>query len=227
MVTDVTVVGDGVAFAKELRERGERQRATSEARIRHRLAIKEQMAAHFAPMFRGDVEAEVLIRDADRQPDGWPEPDRKFRLRRLSPWFKVGVMHPYSNGMRAVLRLDCVFIEDGIARSKTKSDTEEGELVRVVGHVPYDSIVAIDRDGDVNFSGPHVYCHFDFGRQPYEEIRLYWQHAEDIWLPIDDVEYKPAKASKWREYLWHRKSRKIERQSDRERREWIRSQEEP
>lgn len=207
------LLGDSTTFARELRERGERQRANNDARIAHRLAIKKQMGEDFAPMYRGLVEAEVLIRDADRQPDGWPEPDWKFRLRRLSPWFKVGVMPPYSNGMRAVLRLDCVFIEDGIARSQAKSDTEEGELVRVVGHVPYDSIVDIDRDGDVNFSAPHVYCHFDFDHQPYEKVLLYAEHAKDVWLPADDVEYRPAKTSRWREYLWHRQSLKEKRES--------------
>jgi hypothetical protein len=35
------------------------------------------------------------------------------------------------------------------------------------------------RGGDVNFSGPHVYCHFDFDRQPYVEVRLHRQYSEE------------------------------------------------
>src|ERR1044072_264186 len=181
------LIGDGIAVARELRERGERQRSNADAKVRHRLAIKQQMAEDFAPMLRGEVEAEVLIRDADRQPDGWPDADQKLRLRMLSPWFKVGVMHPYSNGMKAVLRLDQVFIEGDGARSQTKRDKGDGELVRVVGHIPYDTIVAIDRDGDANFSAPHVYCHFDFAPEPYEDTLLYRQVSEKIGLPIEGV----------------------------------------
>lgn len=129
-------VGTGIAAAKELRERGEKQRASNEARVAHRIVIKQELAAGLAPMLRGEVEAEVLIRDADRQPDGFPRPDSKFRARRLSPWFKVGVLPSYSEGMSAWLRLDRVFIEDGVARSQVKSDTGGGELVRVVGRIP-------------------------------------------------------------------------------------------
>jgi hypothetical protein len=133
-------VGTGIAAAKELRERGERQRASNEVRIAHRIAIKQELADGLAPMLRGEVEPEVLIRDADRQPDGFPKYDSKFRLRRLSPCFPVGVLPSYSGGMSAWLRLDRVFIEDGVARSQVKSDTGEGELVRVVGRIPYDAI---------------------------------------------------------------------------------------
>jgi hypothetical protein len=223
-VASMGFLGDGVSFARELRERGVRQRASNEARIAHRLAIKEQIREDFAPLLRGDVEAEVLVRDADRQPDGWPDPDWKFRLRRLSPTFKVGVMHPYSNGITALLRLDSVFIADGIARSQVKGDPEDGELVRVVGQIPYDAIVAVDRDGDANFSAPHVYCHFDFGHEPYERIVLYREHAEGRWLPIEDVEYKPDKTPPWRQYLWHRESLKRQRQYEQERRRYMAAQ---
>jgi hypothetical protein len=228
MVDPVTT---GIATAKELREqaerlrrRGERQRANAEARIAHRLAMKQQVADDLAPMMRGDVEVEVLIRDADRQPDGWPEADWKFRVRRLSPWFKVGVMRPYGGGICTVLRLDRVIVEDGVARSQ-ESDDAEGELVRVVGHIPYESIVAIDRDGDANFSGPHVYCHFDFGTEPYEHKLLYRQHHGGVWLPWEDVEYRPKKYSHLRRYLWHRQSLKLQREAERDRQEHLADQE--
>jgi hypothetical protein len=219
------LVGGGVSFARELRERGERQRANADARVKHRLAIKEQMQEDFAPMYRGQVEAEVLIRDADRQPDGWPDGDWKFRWRRLSPWFKVGVMRPYANGMTAVLRLDQVLIDGDVARSQTKHDEEEGELVRVVGHIPYEAIVAIDRDGDGHFSGPHVYCHFDHGHEPYAQILLYREHADSVWLPWEGVKYRPQKSPLWHRFLWHRKSKKRQRQFERERGEYMAEQE--
>lgn len=46
-----------------------------------------------------------------------------------------------------------------------------------------------------------------------------------MWLPMDDITYKPTTIPKWREYLWHRESRKLQRQDERERREWIATQE--
>jgi hypothetical protein len=215
-------VGTGIAAAKELRERGERQRATNEARVAHRIAIKQELADGLAPMLRRKVEAEVLIRDADRQPDGFPKPDSKFRLRRLSPWFKVGVLPSYSGGMSVWLRLDRVFIEDGVARSQVKSDTEEGELVRVVGLIPYDAIVAVDWEGNAEFSGPHVYCHFDFDQGPYEEVVLYREYSDGIWMPMDaSIRYKPHTYPVWNRWWLHRKIKKHERQAERERLEWI------
>jgi hypothetical protein len=218
-------VGTGIAAAKELRERGEKQRASNEVRIAHRLAIKRELTEGLAPMLRGEVEAEVLIRDADRQPDGFPEPDSKFRLRRLSPWFNVGVLPSYSGGMSAWLRLDRVFIEDGVARSQVKSDTGEGELVRVVGRIPYDAIVAVDWEGNSDFSGPHVYCHFDFNREPYEEVVLYREYSEGAWMPMDaSIRYRPRTYPVWNRWWLHRKIKKHERQAERERSEWIAGQ---
>lgn len=222
---NMDLVGGGVSFARELRERGERQRANADARVKHRLAIKEQMQEDFAPMYRGEVEAEVLIRDADRQPDGWPDGDWKCRWRRLSPWFKVGVMRPYANGMTAVLRLDQVLVDGDIARSQTKHDEEEGELVRVVGRIPYEAIVAIDRDGDGHFSGPHVYCHFDHGHKPYAQILVYREHSDSVWLPWEGVKYRPQRLPLWRRFLWHRESKKRQRQFECERREYMAEQE--
>jgi hypothetical protein len=221
-------LGTGVAFARELRERGEKQRANADARIGHRLTIKEELREGMGPMLRGQIEAEVLIRDADRQPDGFPEPDRKFRLRRLSPWFKVGVMPFYSEGMAAFLRLDQVLIEGDVARSQVKSDSVEGELVRVVGHIPYDSIVAVDWEGSAEFSGPHVYCHFDFDRQPYEKVVLYREYAEGKWLPTEaSLRYKPQRYPLWNRWWMHHKIERHQRRSDRDRANWISEQERP
>jgi len=116
----------------------------------------------------------------------------------------VGIMPSYSGGISAMLRLDRVFIEGDTARAQVEADKEDGELVRVVGRIPYDSIVAVDRDGDSHHAGPHIYCHFDFDHGPYEQVLLYREHGEGIWLPIEGIKYRPRGVSLWRGLLWHR-----------------------
>lgn len=219
------IISDGVAVAKEMRERGERQRSNADERIRHRLAIKDELGEVLGSMLRRESLPEAVIRDADRQPDRYPDPDDKFRFRRVSPWFGVGIMPSYSGGISAMLRLDQIFIEGDTARAQVEADKEDGELVRVVGRIPYDSIVAVDRDGDSHYPGPHIYCHFDFGHEPYERIVLHREHAEGFWLPIENVKYRPRTVSLGRRLLWHRNSRKRQRQYERERAEWMAKQE--
>lgn len=86
------VLDGSVAFAREWRERRERQRMRSDDRVRARNEAKEKLAEVLAPLYRGDVDAEVVIRDADRD-DGYPRPDEGFRLwRRTSPWFKAELL---------------------------------------------------------------------------------------------------------------------------------------
>jgi hypothetical protein len=219
------LIGDGVAVARELRERGERQRANADAKIRHRLAIKDELGEVLGPTLQRESLPEAVIRDADRQPDRYPNPDDKFRFRRVSPWFNVGIMRSYSGGISTMLRLDRVFIEGNTARAQVEADKEDGELVRVVGQIPYDSIVAVDREGDSHYPGPHIYCHFDFGHEPYERVLLYREHSEGVWLPIENVKYQPRTTPLWRRLLWHRNSRKLQRKFEREQAEWVAEQE--
>lgn len=71
---------------------------TADKRVDMRLKAKAKLADVLAPLYRGDVDAEVIVRDADRN-DGYPQSDDKFRLWRLSPWFKAELVKPWGDGI--------------------------------------------------------------------------------------------------------------------------------
>jgi hypothetical protein len=203
-----------VAFARERRERRERRRMRSDERVTMRLAAKEKLADALAPLYRGDVDAEVVIRDADRD-DGYPRPDAKFRPWRLSPWFKAELVKPYGDGISVLLGYEHMVVRDGVAR--LVGPEGGGEVVQVVGRIPYDVVSGVDPDGDMEYPIPQIYCHFDFNfaREPYREQVLYRDHG-DYWLALEGVPFKRRRYSVWSRWRLHRKVEKHQRAVERE-----------
>jgi hypothetical protein len=72
------------------------------------------------------------------------------------------------------------------------------------------------RDGSAEFSGPHVYCHFDFDREPYEEVTLYRQYSDGAaWMPMDaSIRYRPHTYPVWNRRWLHRKITKHQRRAE-------------
>ncbi|MBB4308599.1 hypothetical protein GGE23_002918 [Rhizobium leguminosarum] len=54
----------------------------------------------------------------------------------------------------------------------------------LLGAIPYEAIESFNPDGDEHYNKPHLYCHFDFGGQPYEKL----YYGEQIQL-FDDAPY--------------------------------------
>ena len=64
-----------------------------------------------------------------------------------------------------------------MGRERTKlaaggSTGESKEIVTayLIGYIPYESIVAVNRDGDEYYGHPHIFCHFEYSGQPYERL---------------------------------------------------------
>ncbi len=118
---------------------------TADRRVEMRLAAKAKLADALAPLYRGNVDAEVIVRDADRD-DGYPQPDDKFRLWRLSPWFKAEPVKPWGDGISVLHGYQHAIVGDGQVRIVGRN--EGREMVQVVGRIPYEVVSGVDPDGD-------------------------------------------------------------------------------
>jgi hypothetical protein len=205
-----------VAFAREWRERRERARMTADSRVAMRLAAKAKLADALAPLYRGDVDAEVIVRDADRD-DGYPQPDDKFRLWRLSPWFKAELVKPWGDGISVLHGYQHAIVGDGQVRIV---DRNEGrEMVQVVGRIPYEVISGVDPDGDVDYPMPQIFCHFDFNwaREPYREVVAYRDHGEGRWFALEGMPVVGlSRYSAWSRWRLHRQIEKYQQEVERE-----------
>jgi hypothetical protein len=201
-----------VAFAREWRERRERRRMRSDARVKARNEAKAKLSTALAPLYRGDVDAEVVIRDADRQ-DGYPRIDDKFRVWRLSPWFKVELHKPWGEGISVWLEIRLAVVGDGVVR--VVEHAEHGELVHIVGRIPYEVIAGVDSEGDVDYPMPQIFCHFDFnrGREPYRETVAYRDHGDGHWFPMEGLPIVGRKRSSlWSRWRHHREAERLHRE---------------
>lgn len=212
-IGEVGVLDGSVAFAREWRERRERQRMHSDDRVRARNEAKEKLAEVLAPLYRGDVDAEVVIRDADRD-DHYPRPDEGFRLwRRTSPWFKAELLKPWADGFSVWLGTRKAVVGDGVVRLVPHN--AHGEYVRIVGRIPYEVVSGVDPRGDVDLPMPQIFCHFDFnhGREPYREIVAYRDHGDDHWFAMEGVAIVGWGApSRWRQWRLHREQMEYQRE---------------
>jgi len=188
----------------------------SDERVRRRNESKAKLAVALAPMYRGEVDAEVIIRDADRD-DGYPQADAKFRALRISPWFKAELLKPWGDGISVWLGMEWVVVADGKARVVARE--EPGEWIRVVGRIPYEVVSDVDPDGDVDYPMPQIFCHFDFSRarEPYSEIVAFRDHGDDHWFAMEGVRIEGrSRSSLWRRWRLHRQMEKYQREVERE-----------
>ena len=121
--------------------------------------------------FREGLRQDVVIRDvrrADAYPDTSDQPG-------ISPWFRVGLVGLYHRGILVGLRWHSLKkMSDGHVRLTDYKNQEEGDLkVLLCGRIPFEAIEIIDEGGDEYYSFPHIYCHFFFRGEPYEDIGFY------------------------------------------------------
>jgi hypothetical protein len=200
---------DALALRREYGEWKRAQRATPEARIRHRQEIKEELSRSLTWPDR-DEAPEAIVRDLARM-DDYPEPDES--LGGISPWFKVEIKGLYHRGLEVVLKLAGVELSRNEAR---ETDGVRAETVAIVGRIPFDSIVLIDWSGDEHYANPHIYCWFDQNDGPYESIEVYrLPNERGFWEPLK-VKFKPRGYSKWRRWWSHRALKRAQLEFDRE-----------
>ncbi|MGH9962598.1 MAG: hypothetical protein ACREBC_36700, partial [Pyrinomonadaceae bacterium] len=110
---------------------------------------------------------DVIVRHVDRV-DNYPNIDDQDTG--ISPWFRVALLDTYERGIVLCLRIgglkEC---EDGY-RFVDYANNEKADITAwLMADVPYDSIAAVNMDGDKYYYFPHIYCYFDFGGgEPYE-----------------------------------------------------------
>jgi hypothetical protein len=113
---------------------------------------------------------DAIIRDM-RRIDNYPDVEER---RRISPWFRVGLMGTYHRGILAGLRWGTLTKDETTDtwRYTNYREGERGDIKIIqIGYIPYENIESVDWDGDEFYNFPHIYCHFvEKDRQPYEKI---------------------------------------------------------
>lgn len=207
-------VGVGIAFARELRERRARLKKDSAERVKHRLALKGDLAGKVGSPAAGTPGMlEVVVRDVDRL-DAYPDGDDSFR-NRVSPWFRAGIVGLYDGGVEIAGHPITAVVAGGVA-----TPTNGGELLFPGGLVPYDKIVGLDWDSDGHYSAPQLYCVYERGRGPYEsKVTPVFRHHEgaDWYERLEGVKLKKTRRSPsdwWRDWRLHRRILRSNREND-------------
>lgn len=120
---------------------------------------------------------DAIIRNVDRL-DSYPNPDEKERG--ISPWFRIELVDTYERGIILCLGIGGLKECPGGYRFVDHANREKSDRTALLmANVPYDSIEAVNIDGDNYYNYPHIYCYFDFSGEPYERK---W-FADQIDLP--------------------------------------------
>ena len=101
--------------------------------------------------------------------DSYPDIDETEKG--ISPWFRVALLDTYKRGARIGLRIgNLTECENGYRYTDYKAG-EKGDIrAFFIGEIPYESIVAVNWDGDEFYYFPHIYCHFNHNGEPYERL---------------------------------------------------------
>ena len=128
--------------------------------------------------FRNELREDVIIRGINRLTQ-YPDIDEK--LKGISPWFRVGLIDTYHNGILIALQYQSLIEKsDGNFRIK-KIDEINSDCINCVlaGKIPYHMIENVDFDGDEFYNYPHLFCHFGIKRLPYESVDYYLRKQID------------------------------------------------
>jgi len=123
----------------------------------------------------------------------------------ISPWFKSFFYNLYHRGIELWLNPGMsdriIMDENGNYEfidydDKRKTDPRYTLLnTKVIGQIPYISMVDIKPDGDEFTSEPHIFCRFENNGEPYEKI--YHKVYGDPEREIPDMDLDPEKETKF------------------------------
>lgn len=81
------------------------------------------------------------------------------------------MLETYTKGVKVLLQIGSLTKTDGDLRYTDRKAGEKGDIKAfLIGGIPFDSIVAVNWEGDEYYYFPHIYCHFNHGGEPYERL---------------------------------------------------------
>jgi hypothetical protein len=216
--TGAEIVGTGATIYRVLAERAARQRMGTEAAVRHRVEIQSELRDLLGPA-SADNAQELIVLDAARA-RGYPEPDDKFRLRSISPWFKSEGWRFYPGGLEVG---DTQYRRIKLKRGHAEIASKGGEYMLLGLRIPFENIIKPQPYDDA-YGLPILYCHFTCKRHlPYETVEVYKEH-QGGYQHLDGVRFKNRATLREAAALpelvkMHLAQRRFDREVDQHRRE--------
>lgn len=192
-----SVVRDGWSFVTG------RNSKRIERGVRSREKWKEPIRQYLFDTWSKGLRDEIIIRDFSRFSTYPDVPESKG----ISPWFKVGLLDLYHNGVMVGLRVSRLIFEEseGSWRKAGELEKEVAVSAYLVGYIPFENIESIDFEGDEYYSFPHFVCHFGHKSQPYERIAYCEQKSLDgkrhFYTDIEDYEAVNLTSAKFGTHL--------------------------
>lgn len=140
--------------------------ASNSDRVKHREKLRKVFREEILHCRAMNLRQDVIVRHVDRM-DAYPQIDKSDID--ISPWFRVALLDTYERGIVLGLRIGGLVRCDGGFRFNDHINGEKSDITAfLMGDIPYDSIVAVNMEGDEYYNFPHIYCNFDFSGEPYE-----------------------------------------------------------
>lgn len=183
---------DGKLFRTEGVER------TPAERVRHHDDLRQKFKEEITRCRAQNLRKDVIIRHVNRL-DHYPNVSE---ARRISPWFKAGLLDTYHAGIIVGLRWEGLVKAGGAWRKADYQASERGEVTAMlVGEIPYDFIESMNVEGDEYYYLPHIFCHFAHRGEPYQRLfyaeRVEMGHGHEYWKELVSYE-EVARRSKSR-----------------------------
>lgn len=124
------------------------------------------------------VSLKIIIRNVDK--DIYPQYDDS-NSREISSWFKTFIYSTYHRGIEVWLnpgQTDKVIMDENgsweVLKDRYDPRTTDSRYIvfnsKMIGQIPYSTIVDLKIGGDEYTSEPHIFCKFEFEGEPYEVI---------------------------------------------------------
>jgi hypothetical protein len=166
------------------------RKLTPQEKLTLRSRWKPLFEEYIAEQRRERLRLDAIIRDMKRI-DNYPDTDNH---KGISPWFRVSLIDTYEKGFMAGLDWKALVTnkETGELRYPDRDKGEKGDItLMLTGFIPYENVESVDWEGDSYYGYPHIYCYFNFKREPYERIAFCEQRRLDEHVYFTDVaDYK-------------------------------------
>ena len=153
-------------------------------KVRHAQELRKILDEEIMKCRYEKLRKDAIIMHVSRK-DEYPDLDDNEKG--ISSWFKVGLEETYHSGIHVGLSIKSLkTCPDGYRLKNYKKDEEGDITVMLMGAIPFDVIETVNIEGDEYYPYPHIFCHFPFKTEPYEQLF----YAEVIMQPHGHPWYK-------------------------------------